>query len=92
MTEIRPEDEQWTHYYKGGAQDQKYSQLDYILLSRRVCDAANDNVKVKIIRKGLPYRAERYSGSRFTDVGEHHPKASDHCPVVLELPVAALTG
>ena len=85
-------EERWTDYYKGGTQDQKFRQLDYILLSKRVFDAAGDDVKVKIIRKGLPHRAERCTGSRFADVGEHHPKASDHCPVVVELPIAALAA
>jgi len=39
----------------------------------------------EIFRKGLPWRAIRYPGDRINDVGENHPKASDHCPVSMDL-------
>jgi endonuclease/exonuclease/phosphatase family metal-dependent hydrolase len=83
--------ERWTHYY---AADNKYSQLDYILVSPKIHNE-NPNMKVEIIRAGLPYRAggdptmhdhttviERYPG-----VGIHRPKASDHCAMVVELAI-----
>jgi hypothetical protein len=41
-------------------------------------------------REGFPLRAERYQGPRFDGVGDTRPKASDHCPVTLTLPVSAL--
>ena len=75
-----PEDERWTHYYKAR---KHYTQLDYLLLSRSLADA-NPAVP-QIMRKGLPLRAERYTGERFNGVGRDHPKASDHCPVVMAL-------
>ena len=37
------------------------------------------------MRKGLPFRATKYTGPRFPDVGEDNPKASDHCPLAMEL-------
>jgi predicted extracellular nuclease len=75
-----PED-QWTHYYEG---KKEYKQLDYILLSKSLADA-NPDAMPEIIRKGLPLRADKYNGRRFKGVGKDNPKASDHCPVVIEL-------
>lgn len=40
------------------------------------------------MRKGLPYRAEKYQGIRFENVGEDNPKASDHAPVYIEIELA----
>jgi hypothetical protein len=37
------------------------------------------------MRKGLPYRAERYAGERLTNVGENTPKASDHAPLYMDI-------
>jgi endonuclease/exonuclease/phosphatase family metal-dependent hydrolase len=75
-----PADEQWTHYYAGGG---KYSQLDYLLVSKTLADA-NNSAPV-IMRKGLPWRAEKYDGERYGTVGHDNPKASDHCPLAIDL-------
>jgi predicted extracellular nuclease len=83
-----PAEEQWTHYYKGSSKcgfPKTYRQLDYILLSRTLADA-NSSIPV-IIRKGLPRSADAYTGPRFDGVGNSVPKASDHCPVVIEINV-----
>ena len=74
-----PAEEQWTHFYK---KRQDYKQLDYILLSKSLA-AANPN-KPYIERRGLPKRAKRVVSGRFSGVGENSPKASDHCPIVME--------
>lgn len=74
------ESEQWTHYWAGG---NRYSQLDYLLLSTGLAEL-NQAVPV-VMRKGLPHRAEAYDGERFEDVGENIPKASDHCPIYMDL-------
>jgi len=71
----------WTHYY---STDDRYTQLDYILVSPSLYNK-NQNVALTIIRKGQPYRAERYSDERWPRVGYSRPKASDHCPVVVTL-------
>ncbi len=47
----------------------------------------NPDAVPEIIRMGQPYRARRYEGPRFPRVGWDRPKASDHCPVVVELSV-----
>jgi predicted extracellular nuclease len=76
-----PEADRWTHFYKerGG----EYHQLDYLLLSRSLAEAnAGDP---EIMRKGQPLRADRYQGPHFAGVGNDKPKASDHCPVVMDL-------
>ena len=76
----RPTDDQWTHYFDDR---NKYSQLDYVLPSTALAGASA--AEPQILRMGLPKRATRYTGPRFDDVGEDHPKASDHCPVIWEL-------
>ena len=79
ISERIAEDNRWTHYWAGG---DEYRQLDFILLSRSLAD---ENTSCpEILRKGLPYRAERYTGERFDHVGENHPKASDHCPLFVD--------
>lgn len=78
----RPEEERWTHYYASG---RDYKQLDYLLPSTSL--AASSPGEPEIVRGGMPLRADRYDGPRFDGVGEDEPKASDHCPVVMELSV-----
>lgn len=76
----KPKD-RWTHYWVSG---QQYRQIDYILASPALA-AKNPGVKPGIIRSGQPFRAERYSGNRYPRVGWDRPKASDHCPVFVDL-------
>ena len=78
-------DDQWTHYWAKG---KDYKQLDYILLSKSLAEA--NSGKPDIMRKGTPKRATRYAGERFEGVGDDKPKASDHCPVVMEIEVGAV--
>jgi predicted extracellular nuclease len=82
VIERRPADDRWTHYYAHG---NDYKQLDYILLSKSLAEA-NDG-EPEIMRKGCPKRAVKYTGERFDGVGQDNPKASDHCPVVMEIEV-----
>lgn len=83
-----PEEERWTQFFKGNKKCQlppAYRQLDYLLLSTSLADA---NGKAPYIeRRGMPKRADRYKGPRFPGVGLDRPKASDHCPVVMEVAV-----
>ena len=79
----RPSDDRWTHYYAHG---NDYKQLDYMLLSRSLAEA-NPGAP-EIMRKGCPLRAAQYTGPRFDGVGQDNPKASDHCPVVMEVEVS----
>lgn len=78
-----PEQERWTHYY---GKKKEYHQLDYILLSKVLAEA-NTQAIPYIERRGLPKKAIQYSGPRFPGVGDNDPKASDHCPVVIEINV-----
>jgi len=74
------DDEKWTHYWASG---NEYRQLDFILLSKKL--ASINPSKLQVMRKGLPFRAEKYIGERFEGVGENHPKASDHVPIFIDL-------
>ncbi|HEX2296740.1 MAG TPA: endonuclease/exonuclease/phosphatase family protein [Actinomycetota bacterium] len=74
-----PEEERWTHYYNRG---NEYRQLDYLLVSKALAD---NNREPTVVRVGLPWRAARYEGERIDGVGEDDPKASDHCPLLMEL-------
>jgi endonuclease/exonuclease/phosphatase family metal-dependent hydrolase len=80
-----PAAEQWTHWWDTTKvpEEERYKQIDYILLSSSLAKA-NAGAKPKIIRNGLAHKAKKYSGPRFTGTG---PKvaASDHCPVVVSL-------
>jgi endonuclease/exonuclease/phosphatase family metal-dependent hydrolase len=75
--------DRWTSYFP---RDDVYSQLDHIIVSPAVA-VANAGRQPTIIRAGQPYRADRYTGPRYPRVGWDRPKASDHCPVVVELMV-----
>ncbi len=81
----------------GAPADEQYVQLDYILLSPALA-AANPEPKIDLIRRGLPYRVpldprdpDRSIGhlatraDRYPRVGWDRPKASDHCPLVVEI-------
>ena len=70
-------------------------QLDYLLVSPALKDRVRD---VQIIRRGLPYRVPldprdpdrtipklASTADRYPRVGWDRPKASDHCPLVIEL-------
>lgn len=80
VVERLPIDDQWTHFYNG---KKEYHQLDYILLSKSL--AKKNQGTPQIMRKGLPKRAERYTGPRFDNVGDNKPKASDHAPVYMDI-------
>jgi endonuclease/exonuclease/phosphatase family metal-dependent hydrolase len=75
-----PAEEQWTHFF---SKRKDYKQLDYMLLSKSLAKA--NPGEPEIMRKGCPKRAIKYTGERFEGVGEDDPKASDHCPVVMEI-------
>ena len=74
-----PLDERWTHFYSRG---NEYRQLDYILISRSLRQKVTS---VEVERRGMPRRATRYTGRRFRGIGHDNPKASDHCPILVEL-------
>lgn len=83
QTRIPNPDERWTHYYDKG---KEYRQLDYILLSKALARApGNEDARPEIERRGLPRRAAKAGVRRFRGVGHDRPKASDHCPVVIEI-------
>jgi endonuclease/exonuclease/phosphatase family metal-dependent hydrolase len=75
-----PQAEQWTHFYAG---ENEYRQLDYLFLSSSL--AQKNPSPPAVMRKGLPYRAERYTGERFPNIGEDNPKASDHAPLYMDI-------
>lgn len=77
-----PPHERWTHYFTS---EDAYVALDYILLSPALA-ARNPDALPEVIRKGQPWRVPRLENApRYPRVGWARPKASDHCPVVIEL-------
>lgn len=75
--------------------------LDHILLSPRLA-AANPAPAMQMIRRGLPYRVPldprapdrsmgrlATSADRYPRVGWDRPKASDHCPLTIDLEIPA---
>ncbi len=82
-----PVDERWTHFHARGPQERHLCQLDYIWLSPHLA-RSNPKAMPEIIRNGQPYRTPFPPGQeveRYPRVGWDRPKASDHCPVVVEL-------
>ncbi len=59
------------------------------MLNKDLDDRASQPIGFTV-RDGLPHRAERYTGPRRTDVGQDDPKASDHVPLAVDIPFAAL--
>jgi endonuclease/exonuclease/phosphatase family metal-dependent hydrolase len=83
-----PEEEQWTEFSEGFPKcnrPESYSQLDYILLSKKLADKNKSKIP-QIIRKGLELKATKYNGPRFEGI-TGRKRASDHCPVVIELEI-----
>ena len=81
----RPAGDQWTHYY---AAKKEYHQLDYVLLSRGLDERAGEPAP-GVVRMGASTAATRYAGPRFPGVTKT-TIASDHCPVFVDVPLAAL--
>jgi endonuclease/exonuclease/phosphatase family metal-dependent hydrolase len=98
-----PPRERWTFHFRQvleeGVIEEQHTQLDYILLSPALA-TANPEPQVELIRRGLPYRVpldpthgDRSLGylatraDRYPRVGWDRPKASDHCPLVVEIEV-----
>ena len=78
---------------------EEHVQLDYLLLSPALA-ASNPRPQVEVLRRGLPYRVPldpaapdrsiaflSARNDRYPRVGWDRPKASDHCPVVVELDI-----
>lgn len=75
--------DQWTHFY---ANDRTKTQLDYVLASPALAASSAD--VPQIFRHGMPFRVPNTDDiERYPRVGWDRPKASDHCPVTIELDV-----
>lgn len=97
LVERRRRDDRWTLYYASGPRDPKYQhrgretqhlvQLDYLLASPALTKG-NEKAVPEIIRHGQPHRTPFPPGQnveRYPRTGWDRPKASDHCPVAVEL-------
>jgi endonuclease/exonuclease/phosphatase family metal-dependent hydrolase len=80
LLDTLPEAERWTHYY---ATDRHKTQLDYIITSPALATKMRGTPQV--VRAGMPVRVPNTSQyERYPRIGWDRPKASDHCPVVVE--------
>lgn len=87
VVERRPELDRWTLYHTRGPAERHLCQLDYVLLSP-ILAVRNPDAIPEIIRGGQPFRTPFPPGQEvelFPRTGWDRPKASDHCPVVVEL-------
>lgn len=76
-------DERWTHFFSGApAGEEKYRQLDYLLLSNAL--AAKTKALPTVERRGLSTKATKATVKRFPGV-TGALVASDHCPLAIEL-------
>lgn len=87
VVERRPVLDRWTLYHTRGPAERHLCQLDYICLSPNL--ARHNALAVpEIVRNGQPWRTPFPPGQeveRYPRTGWDRPKASDHCPVVVEL-------
>lgn len=89
VVERLPPIDRWTLYHTRGPEERHLCQLDYILLSRGLA-RRNAAARPQIVRDGQPFRTPFPPGQeveRFPRTGWDRPKASDHCPVVVELDI-----
>jgi endonuclease/exonuclease/phosphatase family metal-dependent hydrolase len=76
---------------------ERHMPLDHVLLSPALA-VANPRPHVEMIRRGLPYRVPldprtpdrsiarlAATGDRYPRIGWDRPKASDHCPLIVEI-------
>lgn len=78
-----PENERWTHYY---AYERHKTQLDYIIASPAMKEKISK--KPVIIRNGMPFRVPNSDDlKRYPRIGWDRPKASDHCPFVVQFEI-----
>jgi predicted extracellular nuclease len=86
----RPAEDRWTLFHARGPLERHLCQLDYIWLSPALA-AANPVTKPEVVRNGQPFRTVFPRGQeteRYPRTGWDRPKASDHCPIVMELDIA----
>ena len=76
--------ERWTRFAPDTG---RYLRHDHLLLSPALA-RRNQDSRVRIIRAGLPHRAERHVGPRYPRIGWLEPAASWSCPMVVELAFA----
>lgn len=80
LLDTLPEADRWTHYY---ASERHKTQLDYIIASPALVTKMRGAPQV--VRSGMPCRVPNTGQhSRYPRIGWDRPKASDHCPVVVE--------
>lgn len=87
--ERRDELDRWTLFHTRGPDERHLCQLDYILMSPALVKSAPHQVP-DIVRSGQPWRTLFPPGQevdRYPRTGWDRPKASDHCPVVMEFPI-----
>lgn len=82
LLDALPPEDRWTHYFASG---RSKTQLDYIIASPALADRVQGTPEV--IRAGMPHRVPNLDIARYPRIGWDRPKASDHCPIVVEFDI-----
>jgi predicted extracellular nuclease len=85
-----PQMQRWTLFHSRGPQEQHLCALDHIFASPSLAERNNGAIP-DIVRGGQPWRTPFPQGQevgRYPRIGWDRPKASDHCPVVVNLNIA----
>lgn len=78
--------DQWSLFY---THKSTKSQLDYVIASPALAELVSRSPRSpRFIRKGQPYRVPNTDAvDRYPRIGWDRPKASDHCPLVVEFDI-----
>ncbi|MGH1416552.1 MAG: endonuclease/exonuclease/phosphatase family protein [Pelagimonas sp.] len=80
LVTLLPESNRWTHDYAG---EKHKTQLDDIIASPALAETIVG--LPEIVSSGMPFRVPNSDDiPRFPRIGWDRPKASDHCPLVVE--------
>ena len=82
LLERLPADDVWSYH---NAEIGIYARPDAMLASPALAAEFPDAIP-RFVREGMSREADRYTGARLAEVGDHRPHASDHAGLVIDFP------